>query len=246
MRFNIDLYKQLVLYALLALAFSTVHAAGPHLSLVTAALPPLGSTPEQQGFLERIAHEAFARIGYSVEVHSLPGERALLNVNSGIDDCDLYRAPGFESAYPNLIRVPEKIGVMEFMAYTKDVELKDPAWQSLEPYVVAYANGWKIYERMVKAKEVTVVRSINELFPLLNSGRADLVLLDRWQGLYVAHQQGIGVKLIEPPLAHVDMYMYLHKRHENISPKLVKVLREMKIDGTYTKIYDSVFESLGK
>ena len=37
------------------------------------------------------------------------------------------------------------------------------------------------------------------------------------------------------------MYMYLNKSHENLLPKLVEALREMKKDGAYKKIYDGVF-----
>jgi polar amino acid transport system substrate-binding protein len=241
-----NVLKKPVIITIGILWLCNAYASDSHLSLVTAALPPLGSTPQQQGFLEQISREAFGRIGYSVEVHSLPGERALINVNSGIDDGDLYRAPGFESAYPNLIQVPEKIGVMDFMAYTKDLQIENLSWQDLEPHVVAYANGWKIYERKVKASEITVVRSINELIPLLENSRAEIILMDRWQGLYVIQQQNARIKLLQPPLAQVDMYMYLNKRHKDLVSMLARAIRDMKQDGTYQKIYDNVFKQVSR
>lgn len=228
---------------LLAMFFiSTVQGAEHHLSLVTAALPPLGPTAGEEGFLKRIAEEGFSRIGYQVDVTVLPGERALINANDGIDDGDIYRAPGFEAAYPNLVQVPESIGVMEFMAYSKDLDIPNINWNSLNNYVVAYATGWKIYDRMVHAREVTKVRSINELFPLLEMGRADLVLMDRWQGRYLARQQGVEAKLQEPALARVDMYMYLNKRHADLIPKLVAALKAMKKDGSYQRIFDATLK----
>lgn len=215
----------------------SLQAAEHHLSLVTAAQPPLGSSADTKGFLERLAKECFSRIGYEVEVNVLPGERALINANTGVDDGDLYRAPGFEKTYPNLIKVPETIGVMEFMAYSQNIGNPKMDWNALRPYIVAFATGWKIYDRNVKAKEVTKVRSINELFPLLQMGRADLVLMDRWQGSYLARKQGIMAHRLEPPLARVDMYMYLNKHHEKLIPRLVSAIREMKKDGTYQRIF---------
>jgi polar amino acid transport system substrate-binding protein len=221
------------------LAITSAQAAEPRLSMVTAARAPLGPSAEQPGFLQQLAKEAFSRIGYGIEITVLPGERALINVNRGIDDGDLYRAPGFEPDYPNLVQVPESIGTMEFMAYSKSREIHDLSWESLQPFVVAYATGWKIYDRMVKAREVTKVRSIGELFPLLEMGRADLVLLDRWQGSYLARQQGVEVKLLEPPLAKVKMYMYLNKQYQSLVPRLTAALKAMKEDGTYRRIFNT-------
>ncbi|MDH5184569.1 MAG: transporter substrate-binding domain-containing protein [Gammaproteobacteria bacterium] len=222
----------------------TLHAADKPLSLVTAAQPPLGSLANYTGILEKISREAFRRIGVDVKVTILPGERALINVNSGIDDGDLFRAPGFESNYPNLVQVPEKIGIMEFMAYSKESHPASISWQDLQNHTIAYATGWKIYDRKVKANEITKVRKINDLFPLLENGRADIVLIDRWQGLYIAKSSGHKVHLIEPPLATVDMYMYLHKNHAKLIPALSQALKEMKRDGSYQKIYTSLNQSL--
>jgi len=232
-------------YLLLTLfATPLLYAADKPLSLVTAAQPPLGSTSTYTGILEKISKEAFHRIGIDIRVTILPGERALINVNSGIDDGDMFRAPGFESNYPNLIKVPEKIGIMEFMAYSKEPHSDAMSWQVLQKHSVAYATGWKIYDRKVKNSEITKVRSIHNLFPLLENGRADIILIDRWQGLYIAKQSDHKVHLIEPPLATVDMYMYLHKSHEALIPALSAALKEMKRDGSYNRIFESIKDSL--
>jgi len=228
-----------LLIAMATLTAPAACAASEKLFLVTAALPPLGSAPGQAGFLEQVAREAFRRIGRSVEVSTLPGERALINADAGLEDGDLYRAPGFEKEYPNLVRVPERMGYMEFMAYAKRPDIEVHAWSDLRPYVVAYATGWKIYDRMVKAREVTKVRVIDDLFPLLANDRADIILIDRWQGLWAARAQGYTPRVIEPPLARAEMFMYLHKRHAAIVPELARALADMKADGTYRKISDA-------
>jgi len=233
-----------------ALAGQPLHAEpAPHkrLLLTTVALPPLASTAEGPGFLEQVAREAFRRIGLEVEVNTLPGDRALINSNEGLDDGDLFRAPGFEADYPNLLQVLEKMGDMDFVAYTTNKDLNGPlTWDTLADYSVGYAAGWKIYDRKVKARDVSKVRTIDDLFPLLDLKRVDLVLIDRWQGSYAARKHGGSIRIVEPPLASSPMFMYLNKKHAAIIPKVARALAEMKADGTYKKISDATLHPLLK
>jgi polar amino acid transport system substrate-binding protein len=41
---------------------------------------------------------------------------------------------------------------------------------------------------------------------------------------------------LAPALKDVDMYLYLHRKHEALVPKLAQALREMKADGSYNRI----------
>jgi polar amino acid transport system substrate-binding protein len=243
-------FRGRVLAILAALAVSyTVGAAGKpddKLHLTTVALPPLGSTAEAPGFLEQVAREAFRRVGRDVDVATLPGDRALLNADSGLDDGDLMRAPGFEQAYPNLRRVPEKMGVMDFMAYTNRPDIHIREWGDLAPYTVGYTAGWKIYERKVAAREITTTRSIDGLFPLLVMKRVDVALIDRWQGLRAARMHGGKFRLLEPPLATSNMFMYLHKKHAAMIPAVARALAGMKADGTYQKIFNATLRPYEK
>jgi len=210
------------------------------LSLTTGALPPLTASPGHPGFIDQLARAAFARIGVPVEVTTVPTERSLLNVNAGLDDGDIFRVEGVDREYPNLVRIPEKTLDNDFVAYTKRVDIQIRTWADLKPYSVAYATGWKPYERNVQGvRDLTKTPSIHELFPLLENGRADVVLVDRWQGQWVVRQQGHKVRLIEPPLARFEMFMYLHKRHAALVPRVAQALRDMKADGTYRRLYDA-------
>ncbi|MEO7336953.1 MAG: transporter substrate-binding domain-containing protein [Caldimonas sp.] len=176
----------------------------------------------------------------SVDVTTLPAERALLNANSGVDDGDALRIGGMQQAYPNLIQVPEKILDADFVAYAARPGIALPGgWPALKPYVVAYAVGYKIFDANVKeAVEITRTRSIDELFPLLALGRADVVLVDRWQGNWIARHDGYRPTLIEPPLAQVSMYIYLNRKHAALVPELARAMAAMKSDGTYRKLFE--------
>jgi polar amino acid transport system substrate-binding protein len=227
------------------LAGETCLAQTGKLSLVTGALPPYSSVPGRPGFLEQLARAAFRRIGVEVEVTTVPVERAMINVNAGIDDGDLFRVAGVERVYPNLLRVPEKLFDSEFIAYTKRADIRIRDWADLQPYIVAYANGWVIFDRNVKtAKEITKTPSLDDLYPLLDKGRADVILMDRWQWRWVAREKGYGTGLYEAPLAKVEIFMYLHKKHADLVPKVARALADMKADGSYQKIYDAYLKPL--
>jgi polar amino acid transport system substrate-binding protein len=215
------------------------------LSLTTGALPPLTAAPGHPGFIDQLARAAFKRIGVDVDVAAVPTERSLINVNAGIDDGDIFRVSGMEQEYPNVVRIPEKTLDNDFVVYTKRADIEIHDWAGLRPYSVAYATGWKPFERNVTGvKELTKTPSIHELFPLLEKGRADVVLMDRWQGQWIVHQEGYNVRLLEPPLARFEMFMYLHKKHAALVPKIAQALADMKADGTYQKLYDAYLKPL--
>jgi polar amino acid transport system substrate-binding protein len=217
------------------------------LSLVTGALPPLSAAPGHPGFLNELARALFKRVGVEVEVSTLPVERVMINVNSGLDDGDLFRTAGAEQDFPNLLRVPEKVLDFEFMAYTNRPEIRVATWADLAPYVVAYTTGYRIYDRSVKGvKEITKTASIQELFPLLDKGRADVVLIDRWQAQWIIRRDGYLARPIEPPLARVEMFIYLNKKHAALVPKVAQALAEMKTDGSYQKLYDAYLKPLNR
>ncbi len=220
-------------------------AARPRLELATGTLPPLASRPGQIGFLEALAVEVFKRIGYDVALLKLPFERALINANAGVEDGDVFRAAGFEQDYPNLLRVPERVLDLDFVAYTMrpDVEVRE--WGDLASYNVGYVKGWKIFERNVKAaRDITTVRELEQLMPLLTSRRADVVLVDRWQGLWLAREAGLALRALEPPLARVDMFIYLHRKHEALVAPVAAALAEVKRNGLWQRLVDAKLKPL--
>jgi polar amino acid transport system substrate-binding protein len=87
------------------------------------------------------------------------------------------------------------------------------------------------------AKAVNKVDKPEQLFLMLDGGRIDLALYTRADGIALARSMGLAaVAPLAPSLKDVDMYLYLHKRHEALVPKLAQALREMKADGSYNRI----------
>jgi polar amino acid transport system substrate-binding protein len=222
-----------------------VSAARPKLTLATGTREPLVSSPGRPGFAEEVARDAFERVGHALEVVTLPIERALVNANAGIEDGDLYRAAGFEKDYPNLVQVPHPLIEQEFVAFALRSDIAVRGWSDLAPYNVAYITGQKIIERHLQGSgKALSVRDSEQLFALLASGRIDLAINNRWVGLAVAQRAGIPVRVLEPPLLRVPMFMYLHRKHEALVQPLAAALAAARRDGTWQGLHDRILKPL--
>lgn len=196
-------------------------------------------TKAQDGYLDMVIKEAFRRIGVTVNIFTLPAERALQNVNDGINDGDFTRITGLEKKYTNLVLVPEKLIDYEYMAFTKHVNNRIKGWSGLKPYDVGIITGWKILEANVTdTKSLVKVRDEHVLFTLLENERVDIVTYYRLGGNALIKELNFkDIHAIEPPVSVNPMYLYLNKKHKSLIPKLVASLRELKNDGTYNKLF---------
>ncbi|MCK4940324.1 MAG: transporter substrate-binding domain-containing protein [Rhodospirillaceae bacterium] len=204
------------------------------------------ATKDRTGFQDLVVAEVFRRIGLKgqVEIYSA-SKRALINANEGIDQGVAMRVKGLDKKYPNLVRVEERLIENDFVAYSKNLKLATDNWKSLEPYIASHINGWVIFERNLSPnQEKQVVKDPAQMFAMLDKGRVDVVLYERWQGLQRAGETGIKVTMHEPPLASVDMFMYIHKDYAHLAPKLAQALRDMKADGAYQAIFDKALKPL--
>lgn len=210
--------------------------SAPALTLATTISPPL-SEPGQNGMLDQIIRGAFARIGADVSLLQLPSERGLVMADSGQVDGDVNRISGLHAAYPSLLQVPESNMTYEFTAFALRPDVNVRNWDDLRHYTVAYIIGWKIYDENVHASSTVKVATPENLFALLRAGRVDVVLYYRLGGLHYARKLGLtNLRVLDPPLATREMYMYLNSRHADLVPRLADALRGMKKDGSYERI----------
>jgi polar amino acid transport system substrate-binding protein len=228
------------------LFFASKVQAAP-LAINTFGAPPL-SNEQRTGFHDQLTITAFKRLGLEIIIPRLPAERALINANKGIDDGDLPRISGLESIYSDLIMVSQSIMDYSFVAFTRNKDFAITGWDSLKPYNIGIITGWKILEKnVVGVRSLTKVKNQTQLFTLLKMDRADVVIYEKWQGLQTAKNLGItDIHILQPPLAKRKMFMYLHKKHKHLAPKVAAVLKSMKEDGTYQHIFNTTLKPLQK
>ena len=233
--FNLKFHKLICITSLFL--FHSIVNAQPDLVLNVVGQPPL-STPVQDGFMDDVGREALKRIGYQLVINRLPAERALRSANSGLIDGEMNRVQGIDRIYSNLIRVPEKIMDWEFFVFSKKQINLEKGWQSLEDKNVAFIRGWKILENNVpKSAAITKTKNSQQLFTLLEKDRADFIIYEHWGGEYTINKLQLdNVILQEPALVKKEVFMYLHKKHAALVPKLTQALSEMKKDGSYQEL----------
>ncbi len=204
------------------------------------------TTAAGDGFFDIIAGEAFRRAGVHLKLVKLPAERALMNANAGIEDGDLSRIAGLEKNYPNLMRVPEKILDMHFVAFSRQPKLTEASWTAFDSYTVGYIRGWKIFEQQLRpTTQASTADTPGQLFTMLDMNRIDVALYDRWMGYALAKQMQLpDVHVVEPPLAVREMFIYLHQRHADKIPAIAVALRAIKAEGMYTKVCREKFAPL--
>lgn len=246
---NIRVWHLLAVWAgfiLAPLAGVSANAAEPEVYTLNTSTGAPYATAEQQGFLDLVVKEAFRRIGLkgNVAVYAA-SKRALINANEDVDQGVAMRVKNLEQKFPNLVRVPERIVENDFVAYARDLKLSTTSWDTLKPYAVTHVHGWVIFERnMPEGQAVTTVKEPKQMFTMLNKGRADIALYERWQGLQHVKEEGLSIHVLEPPLASADMFMYMHKNHAHLVDKLDRALKSMKADGTYQAIFHQTLTPL--
>ncbi|MBS1189776.1 MAG: periplasmic solute-binding protein [Rhodocyclaceae bacterium] len=231
-------FSILALLALCCAVFPPL-AAGEPLRLNTGVGAPY-IQPDKKGFLDRLVPEVFRRLGIQAEAVVYPAsERANMNANNGLDDGVAMRVKGLEAAYPNLVRVEEKVADNDFVAYSGHHVFATTGFEALTPYQVGYIAGWKVFEpRLKDGYAVTLVQDADQLFNLLANDRADVVLFERWQGNWLVRERRQKAKLLLPPLVSTEMFMYLHKKHAHLAGPAAQALRAMKADGTYRRLVE--------
>jgi len=231
-------YTYLVfLVSIFVLAFLPSDVVAEKLRLNSGHNPPL-ATDDHTGFHDLVAIEAYKKLGIEIEIHRLPSARSGRNADQGIDDGNGPRISDYEKFFPNLVKVPEKVIDFDFVGFTLDPAINPKGWDDLASYNIGMVTGWKLIEvNAKKYKTLTKVRNTEQLFKLLKNGRADVVLIERWQGLYQAKQLGLdNIHVVEPPFAQKEMFFFLNKKHQALVPKLTQALRAMKEDGTYQRL----------
>lgn len=241
-------WRRLFMLALLGLTLPVV-ASEPTLVLNNPTAPPRVlvlndvneppfTTEASDGFLDVIAREAFRRAGVELRLIKLPAERALLDANAGVEDGDLTRIAGLEKQYPNLVRVPEKLIDWIFTAFSKNRAIRSD-WPAIRQHTVGHIKGWKIYEQnLAGARSTIAVDDSEQLFRLLVLDRIEIALYSHWMGLALIQGQGMkDVHALEPPLATREMFIYLHKKHAALAPRIASALRALKAEGFYERVY---------
>ena len=199
-------------------------------------------------FLNAVAKEvgkrAFSKHNIKFDTRTYPAERALISANSGEADGDAYRVFDLHKKsagkYPNLIRVNVPYLTIYFTAFVedenKDIKVND--WKDLANYKVAVIRGNKTMEARVnefvpKSNQVSVT-FYEQAFQMLLKNRVDVVVGKPVIGSnYMKKHKNLHMI---GKFQTQDIYIYLHKNHKSIIPKIEAELQKMQDSGELQEI----------
>ncbi len=190
--------------------------------------------------------EVFRRIGEKSKlVATGSAQRALLMANQG-GEGHAFRIAEIKKIAPdltnNLLKVPEPIIDIVFYVYTKGKIFQVNDWQSLENYHNGFRVGAKILEKNIPGKK-TILPDAVRLFKMLDQGRIETVTEHNMIADYIIRDLNLkSITRLSPPLVKLSGYCFIHQKNKYLIPSLVKVLSEMKIDGSFESIKDAVIK----
>jgi len=187
--------------------------------------------------LWKAAEVAFQRAGVTAVVREVSPERSAVLANEGATDGDVGRSAGLEKSYPNLVQVPEPVYQYAPTAFAYKRFDVSAGWESLRSHTVCIRRGLrqtdqrtKDFTRQVLADEATMLR-------MLAAGGCDVAIMERNNGLARAAMSAEPpLQRLLPPMEVMPLYIYLHKSHAALVPKVAAALKQMRADGTMHKI----------
>ncbi|QJB57012.1 transporter substrate-binding domain-containing protein [Pseudodesulfovibrio sp. zrk46] len=186
---------------------------------------------------------AYAKLDIELESWRLPSGRSLEESNSGASDGEVDRIFEVGDTYTNLIRIPQPVTHVEYVAFVCQDDLLIHDINSIGQYRVGILRGFKYAENATAHMDnVYRAESWDKLFTLLSDGRVDVAFAPR-RALPMKSRPGWEcIRAHEPPLAQVPLYHYLNKKHTDLVPRITTVLRAMFASGEAEIVYKKAQE----
>lgn len=185
--------------------------------------------------------EAFSRLGWRFVYEQYPSKRCALLSNAGKVDGEMERVVTFNAAYPNLIRVEERLQTLNLAVYSTDRSVELNGWDSLKDknFLIGYRRGVKLCE-----EKLPTVTNLSALDDVTTAEQGLKKLIVNYINLYVdfesvVRQTIVNEKFVSAPiyqvgnLEQIPTHPFLHIRHQDHVIVLAKVLKEMKHDGLF-------------
>lgn len=192
-----------------------------------------------QGLIEQeIALDIFQRISeqaqLNITVSPLPAKRAEHSVFNDIKDGEILRIFEYGKNNPKVIRVPTpyyKLRTAVFFNKNKPLQITQAS--ELAQYRVGVVRGVKHTQVITRGlNNVIQSNTTEQLFSLLNSGRIDIALTSKIDGLMTLNQQNLhSISHQEQSLATLNLYIYVNHRYPQMVNQLEQAIVELTRNG---------------
>lgn len=211
----------------------------------TLRLARLENIPDQAVGAE-ILEAVYRRVGIAVEFVDLPAKRALIESSQGRVDGEVHRILAVGSEYPTLIAVQPSINFIEPAAFVKQLDFRVDGWASIAPYAIGIVRGVGSSERGTRgARRVEAVGTMDQLMQMLDAGRIEVAVNDRFSGVLVNRRLRLeAIRPLSPALERIALYHFLHERHRALVPRVAQALQAMQDSGELERLREQITERM--
>ncbi|WP_261845132.1 substrate-binding periplasmic protein [Aliamphritea ceti] len=193
----------------------------------------------------QVMREAYKKLDIDVDADFLPASRSLMMASYGQYDGELYRIAGISEDYPHLLKVPTPINQVEVVAFCRTDDDNSMTLESLKGYRLGVRRGVRFNVHLPLDHSTQEVASNQQLFNMLEKSRIDIALLSRSNGLQILKEMEVtDISPLNPPLLNLDLYHYVHIRHQQIIPHLDQILQAMHTSGRIREIRENYLDTL--
>ena len=178
--------------------------------------------------------QIYHNLGIEINITPLPANRAQQLARLGRTDGEIMRIWTYGVQNPSLIRVPTPYYTLETMPFVlKRSNITIAKKLDLKNYRVAVVRGVKHTENITEGlRGVYLVSSTKRMFELLLLGKVDVALTNTMDGLStIKAMSTTDIMPMEKPLAELDLYHYIHQKHEKLVPRLDQEIQQMVLTG---------------
>ncbi|MBU3917713.1 transporter substrate-binding domain-containing protein [bacterium] len=182
---------------------------------------------------QKVLTEVAAIVGDGLEIKliDLPLDRAIIYLKEGKISGDYVRMPGLYTDAPNVIMMPYPIAKLNLYAFSKK-DIPITGWDSFSKHKVIYQRGQQVVEKGLAGRALSIhpVNSIESGLKMLAADRGDV-----WMGFDIStipycialKCKENGIKMLEPSLKTIPLFLYLNKAHEKYSQPLAKAFKQI-------------------
>jgi polar amino acid transport system substrate-binding protein len=169
-----------------------------------------------------------------LEIVYLPRMRSLAQANQGYLDGDLIRVEGIVREAKNLIKVPEPICLADFYIYSLTHKTQSNYWKDFEnprPILLTDMQGiQKLWPQQLLGDRAYTVADIQQGIRAIKYNKGNMLLLpDGILEMLPKETAGIPFIRLQPKTGTQPVFMWLHKRHKALAPKLAHALKREKL-----------------
>lgn len=207
------------------------------------AAPPLEigvpTDSDQAGIALIVLKRAYAAAGLELRPRELPLRRSLQMAVAGELDGELMRLPVVLDNHDSLIRLSVPIVQLSYSAYMKGKTCPQRiTLDELAQHRVSYIRGIRAIETVLPAAKLVAATHYAESFKQLEHGMADVALgVELETDLALLRQHVRGICKIAEPIAHIELYHAVHRRHAALVPPIEQALGALQRSGEMARIW---------